>query len=88
MSNLLFDAYFTQDAMRAVFCDQGRLQGMLDFEAALARAEAAVGVIPQTAVAPIAAACRAGQPKLALAQLSRLVPEFDHDPHHAAARGA
>ena len=32
---------------------------MLDFEAALARAEASVGVIPQTAVAPIAAACRA-----------------------------
>ncbi|KIZ48575.1 3-carboxy-cis,cis-muconate cycloisomerase [Pseudomonas oryzihabitans] len=59
MSNLLFDAYFTSAAMRAVFCDQGRLQGMLDFEAALARAEAAVGVIPQTAVAPIAAACRA-----------------------------
>ena len=59
MSNLLFAAYFTQAAMRAVFCDQGRLQGMLDFEAALARAEAAVGVIPQTAVAPIAAACRA-----------------------------
>ncbi|HAC68122.1 MAG TPA: 3-carboxy-cis,cis-muconate cycloisomerase [Pseudomonas sp.] len=59
MSNLLFDAYFTSAAMRAVFCDHGRLQGMLDFEAALARAEAAVGVIPQTAVAPIAAACRA-----------------------------
>jgi O-antigen biosynthesis protein WbqV len=40
------------------------------------------------AIDEIAAACRAGQPKLALAQLSRLVPEFDHDPHHAAARGA
>ena len=40
------------------------------------------------AIDEIAGACRAGQPKLALAQLSRLVPEFDHDPHHAAARGA
>ena len=30
----LFDAYFTQPAMRAIFSDQGRLQGMLDFEAA------------------------------------------------------
>jgi uncharacterized integral membrane protein len=29
--------------MREVFCDQGRLQGMLDFEAALARAEARWG---------------------------------------------
>lgn len=59
MSNQLFDAYFTSAPMRAVFCDQGRLQGMLDFEAALARAEAEVGLIPSSAVAPIAAACRA-----------------------------
>lgn len=58
-SNQLFDAYFTQPAMRAIFCDQGRVQGMLDFEAALARAEASVGLIPQDAVAPIAAACKA-----------------------------
>lgn len=58
-TNLLFDAYFTQPAMRAIFSDHGRVQGMLDFEAALARAEARVGVIPVNAVAPIAAACRA-----------------------------
>lgn len=59
MSNQLFDAYFTAPAMRAIFCDAGRVQGMLDFEAALARAEARVGLIPSEAVAPIAAACRA-----------------------------
>jgi 3-carboxy-cis,cis-muconate cycloisomerase len=58
-ANQLFDAYFTQAAMREIFSDAGRLQGMLDFEAALARAEALVGVIPQSAVAPIEAACRA-----------------------------
>lgn len=57
MSNQLFDAYFTAPAMRAVFCDAGRVQGMLDFEAALARAEARVGLIPAEAVAPIEAAC-------------------------------
>ncbi|WP_343352333.1 3-carboxy-cis,cis-muconate cycloisomerase [Pseudomonas sediminis] len=45
--------------MRAIFCDAGRVQGMLDFEAALARAEARVGLIPAEAVAPIAAACKA-----------------------------
>lgn len=39
--------------------DRARLQGMLDFEAALARAEAAVGVIPAAAAGPIAAAARA-----------------------------
>lgn len=59
MSNQLFDAYFTAPAMRAIFCDAGRVQGMLDFEAALARAEARVGLIPSEAVAPIAAACKA-----------------------------
>ena len=55
----LFDVYFTQPAMRAIFSDLGRLQGMLDFEAALARAEASVGLIPHDVVADIAAACRA-----------------------------
>ncbi|MCK9817761.1 3-carboxy-cis,cis-muconate cycloisomerase [Pseudomonas chlororaphis] len=58
-SNQLFDAYFTARDMRGVFCDQGRVQAMLDFEAALARAEARVGLIPSSAVAPIAAACQA-----------------------------
>ncbi|KJH75201.1 MULTISPECIES: 3-carboxy-cis,cis-muconate cycloisomerase [unclassified Pseudomonas] len=58
--NQLFDAYFTARDMREVFCDRGRVQAMLDFESALARAEATVGLIPQTAVAPIQAACRAG----------------------------
>ncbi|MBC9251698.1 3-carboxy-cis,cis-muconate cycloisomerase [Pseudomonas alcaligenes] len=59
MSNHLFDAYFTAPAMRAIFCDRGRVQGMLDFEAALARAEAGVGLIPADVVAPIQAACLA-----------------------------
>ncbi len=59
MSNQLFDAYFTGKAMGEVFCDHGRVQAMLDFEAALARAQARVGLIPLSAVAPIEAACRA-----------------------------
>lgn len=59
-NNQLFDAYFTARDMREVFCDQGRVQAMLDFEAALARAEARVGLIPHTAVAAIEVACQAG----------------------------
>jgi 3-carboxy-cis,cis-muconate cycloisomerase len=46
-------------AMRAVCDDAACLQNMLDFEAALARAEAAIGVIPDSAAGPIADACRA-----------------------------
>jgi 3-carboxy-cis,cis-muconate cycloisomerase len=58
-SNQLFDAYFTSRDMREIFSDRGRIQGMLDFEAGLARAQARVGIIPQAAVAPIEAACDA-----------------------------
>ncbi|MBX8513105.1 3-carboxy-cis,cis-muconate cycloisomerase [Pseudomonas cichorii] len=58
-SNQLFDAYFTQPQMREVFCDVGRVQGMLDFEAALARAQARVGLIPGEVVADINESCRA-----------------------------
>lgn len=57
--NQLFDRYFTQARMRDIFSDQGRVQGMLDFEAALARAQAGLGVIPGDAVADIVAACDA-----------------------------
>jgi 3-carboxy-cis,cis-muconate cycloisomerase len=50
---------FSSPAMRAIVDDRARLQRMLDFEAALARAEAAVGVIPAEATGPIVAACDA-----------------------------
>src|ERR1700674_6108615 len=52
-------------AMRAVCDDVACLQHMLDFEAALARAEAATGVIPAGAVSPIAKACKASSFDLA-----------------------
>jgi 3-carboxy-cis,cis-muconate cycloisomerase len=51
--------------MRAVCDDTAHLQHMLDFEAALARAEATVGVIPASAVKAIEAACKADQFDLA-----------------------
>ncbi|WP_076858629.1 3-carboxy-cis,cis-muconate cycloisomerase [Bradyrhizobium mercantei] len=46
-------------AMRAVCDDATTLQNMLDFEAALARAEVACGVIPAAAAGPIANSCKA-----------------------------
>src|SRR6478609_738131 len=46
-------------AMRAVCDDAATLQNMLDFEAALARAEAALGVIPANAAGSITKECRA-----------------------------
>lgn len=55
----LLDPLFRASDCLTVFGDVATIQGMLDFEAALARAEAAVGVIPAAAVVPISAACRA-----------------------------
>ncbi|MFN4165272.1 MAG: 3-carboxy-cis,cis-muconate cycloisomerase [Ferrovibrio sp.] len=55
----IFAPLFAGPAIAAVFSDHAHLQGMLDFEAALARAEAKTGVIPQAAVAPIVSACAA-----------------------------
>src|SRR4051812_49742944 len=50
---------FSSAAMRALCDDTAYLQHMLDFEAALARAEAATGVIPATAAGPITHSCPA-----------------------------
>ncbi|MFN3402127.1 MAG: 3-carboxy-cis,cis-muconate cycloisomerase [Ferrovibrio sp.] len=55
----LFGPLFHGPAMGAIFTDRAHLQGMLDFEAALARAEAETGVIPAEAAGPIAAQCDA-----------------------------
>jgi 3-carboxy-cis,cis-muconate cycloisomerase len=55
----LLDALFRSPAVSASFSDSACLQGMLDFEAALARAEASCGVIPAEAASLIARNCRA-----------------------------
>jgi 3-carboxy-cis,cis-muconate cycloisomerase len=59
LASSLLPPLVSSAAMRAIFDDRARLQRMLDFEAALTRAAAAVGVVPAAAVDPIAAACRA-----------------------------
>src|ERR1700731_5306811 len=57
--SLLLPPLLASAAMRALLDDRARRQRMLDFEAALTRAEAVMGVIPASAVDPIATACRA-----------------------------
>jgi 3-carboxy-cis,cis-muconate cycloisomerase len=59
LSASLFEPLFSSVAVRAIVNDKARLQRMLDFEAALAKAEAGAGVIPAEAAEPIAAACKA-----------------------------
>jgi 3-carboxy-cis,cis-muconate cycloisomerase len=53
----LLDPLFTTDRMREIFSDASRLQRMLDFEAALARALARAGLAPQSSVAAIESQC-------------------------------
>ncbi len=55
----LLDPLFGSVAISEVFSDAARLQRMLDFEAALARAEARCGVIPNAAAEAIASKCKA-----------------------------
>jgi len=55
----LLDPLFRSPAVDNLFTDRATLQGMLDFEAALARAEARMGVIPAAASAAIGTKCRA-----------------------------
>jgi 3-carboxy-cis,cis-muconate cycloisomerase len=54
----LLDPLFGSAAMGEVFSDAARIQRMLDFEAALARAEACCEVIPAAAASAIAAKCK------------------------------
>jgi 3-carboxy-cis,cis-muconate cycloisomerase len=55
----LLDPLFGSAAMGEVFSDSARIQHMLDFEAALARAEARSDVIPAAAAPAIASKCKA-----------------------------
>src|SRR5438067_12159939 len=49
---------FSTPEMAAIFSGEAHARRLLDFEAALARAEARAGVIPPEAATAIAAACR------------------------------
>ncbi|HEY2189963.1 MAG TPA: lyase family protein, partial [Caldimonas sp.] len=73
MTASIFARTLASAAMLDVFSDRSIVAAMLSFEAALAEAEAAEGVVPASAVAPIADACRAG---------------VDNEAVVAAARGA
>jgi 3-carboxy-cis,cis-muconate cycloisomerase len=60
-SSDLFGTLFLPDSVRAVVSDRAWIAAMLEFEAALAAAEARAGLIPAEAAAGIAAACDAGR---------------------------
>ncbi len=58
LDSAVFRNIFTTEAMRTVFSDESRVQKYLDFEAALARAQAPLGIIPKEAEEEIVKHCR------------------------------
>ena len=61
LDSAVFRDIFTTPAMRHVWSDENRVQKYLDFEAALARAQARLGIIPKNAAAEIVRHCEAKQ---------------------------
>jgi 3-carboxy-cis,cis-muconate cycloisomerase len=59
LDSSVFRDIFTTPAMRAVWSDESRVQKYLDIEAALARAQARLKIIPQKAAAEIVRHCDA-----------------------------
>lgn len=57
----IFQGIFSSDAMRQVWSDENRTQKYLDIEAALARVQARLGLIPQQAADEIVSHCRLEQ---------------------------
>ncbi|MBV9232199.1 MAG: 3-carboxy-cis,cis-muconate cycloisomerase [Chloroflexi bacterium] len=57
IDSAIFRDIFSSDAMRRVFSDEHRVQCYLDIEAALARVQARLGLIPQHAADEITAKC-------------------------------
>ena len=59
LDSAFFKDIFGTDEMRGIFQEQNQLQKWLDVEAALARVEARLGIIPQEAADVIVRHCRA-----------------------------
>jgi 3-carboxy-cis,cis-muconate cycloisomerase len=58
IDSLVFRDIFGSPAMREIWSDAFRTQKYLDWEAALARAEAKLGLIPQEAADEISRVCK------------------------------
>jgi 3-carboxy-cis,cis-muconate cycloisomerase len=66
LDSAVFRDIFTTQNMRAVWSDENRVQKYLDFEAALARAQAKLRIIPKNAAAEIVRHCHAKKIDMAL----------------------
>src|SRR3984957_15028991 len=65
IDSAVFRDIFSTEAMRRVFSDENRVQKYLDFEAALARAQGRLGIIPKEAEEEIVKHCNVAEMDLA-----------------------
>ena len=77
IDSVIFKDMYGTDELRQVFSDENLLQCWLDVEAALARAEAAVGLLPQEAAAEISRQARVAL--LDVAAIQRGINETTHE---------
>ena len=61
IDSTIFRNIFSTEPMRAVFSDENRVQKYLDFEGALARAQARLGIIPKEAAEEICQHCNVAE---------------------------
>jgi 3-carboxy-cis,cis-muconate cycloisomerase len=66
LDSAIFRDIFSTEAMRRVFSDENRVQKYLDIEAALAKVQARLGIIPKDAAEEIVKHCRASEYDFAL----------------------
>jgi 3-carboxy-cis,cis-muconate cycloisomerase len=66
IDSAIFRDIFSTEAMRRVFSDENRVQRYLDIEAALARVQARLGIIPKDAAEEIVRHCNAAEYDFAL----------------------
>ena len=88
LDSAVFRDIFTTPAMRDVFSDENRVQKYLDFEAALARAQGKLGIIPKNAAAEIVRHCDAEQDRHGQAQGGDRADRLSGAARGAAAREA
>src|SRR3982750_2072156 len=65
IDSVIFQGIFSSDEMRQVWSDENRTQKYLDIEAALAKVQGRLGLIPQEAADEIVSHCRLDQIDLA-----------------------
>ena len=66
LDSAIFRDIFSTEAMRRVFSDENRIQKYLDIEAALAKVQARLGIIPKNAAEEIVKHCQVAEYDLAL----------------------